>query len=353
MLIFALVLVLLLLIAVCLYLFLQEYLVFTSEGFRFNFGSPAASEPPAAPEPSDPLPIIELDPNIVGTSPDESDEPGGSPSSPSAVFTAAVTADFSRLLEDGYVQSVIDDCLARKLNTVRLIVKGEDGVLHIPCASKYAQGAVSESAALYQNELLKFKEEGLRLLASISVLKDNIAPRAFRESAVSTANRVIWLDYNRITWFDPYQPAAKEYLLEIMDACANLGFDEILLENIAFVAAGKTELIEYSSDLSRFVAIEAIAKAAREKADELGVTLSLKLESGELSIDDSAGQDAVALSKSLDKLYLPASLKSDGHQTLMTELNASGNLLCRICLFCPDDPVFSITNYLEMDIVLY
>jgi len=303
-------LVLLLTAAVVAFFALQEFIVFTSDGFSFRFPWQQEEDPPQ----QDDLPEEDDLSGVIFDIPQQEDNPDGSadtpPSVQDAAYTGALMADASQLLQQSQRDALTAQLSPKsRINSIAVSVKDSDGIWLLPSDSVYytdlpdVQGRDADALA---EAALALDQAGVRTVAVVSALKDNLAPRSFRNLSVQTENGVTWLDHQYISWLDPYAPDTAEHLKAVIDACCDAGFDEVVLDNFQFVTAGKTGLIRYrESDLSPAQALTALAQALADHAASRGVALSLILtETAAASgTDQSAGLDLSLLAPHFRCLY--------------------------------------------------
>lgn len=286
--IFFLLVLLLLLAAIFLFFYMQEYIVFTADGFRFSFPSHEAAPPDDDVDDSPDLiiedPVDPPDDNSGSTGPNEPDEPG-EPVTPAvetrALWVDGVDALDSALLQDPYT-------------ALALTVRDYDGV-SILDGSTAAADAVSSLA-----------ESGGRAVAMVSALRDNTAPRNDINVAVCTGSGARWLDYNYISWLNPYAEGTADVLIKLAQDCYNAGFDELVLQNFQFPTVGRTELISYGNqELSRTEALTALLEAVCEGApDDLSISVVLTDTAAGSLRDENAGQDVALLAPLCARLYV-------------------------------------------------
>ena len=89
------------------------------------------------------------------------------------------------------------------------------------------------------------------------------------------ADDSIWYDANGGAWLDPTDPAVLSYISSLVNECAALGFDEILLDWFCYPAEGELDAIANGgSDHAQILAD--FAQSLRSGLPE-GVALSVTL----------------------------------------------------------------------------
>ena len=287
--IFALLLVLVLFAAVFLFFYMQEYIVFTADGFRFSFGAQDDETDSSVAAPDTPPDLIIDDP----IDPPDDDPAAAEPDVPDEEPESAAAEPTRALLVSG--AEALDGSLLRDpVNALAISVKGADGL-----------SLLDEGGAL-PGAVSALRQSGGRAIALASALRDNTAPRDDIETAVRTGSGARWLDYDYIPWLNPYSEGTADVLISLAQACHDAGFDELVLQNFQFPTVGRTELISYGDHTeSRIEALTALLAAVREGAPE-GLSLSVVL-TGEAAgslRDENAGQDAAQLAGYCAHLYV-------------------------------------------------
>ena len=291
--IFVLLLLLLLFAAVFMFFYMQEYIVFTADGFRFSFGAQDDETDPSVSDPDTPPDLVIDDPvdppadndNPADTDITEPNTPDDEPDAEPAESTHALWVEGP---------DALDGALPRDpLNALALTVKDFDGL------SVLDNTAVSDAvSALLQ--------DGGRAVALASALRDDTAPRNDIEVAVRTGSGARWLDYDYVSWLNPYSEGTADVLIALAQACYDAGFEELVLQNFQFPTVGRTELISYGDQAeSRTEALTALLAAVREGAPEgLAISVVLTDEAAASLQDESAGQDAALLAEHCAHLYV-------------------------------------------------
>lgn len=128
---------------------------------------------------------------------------------------------------------------------------------------------------------------------------DSAYARGLPETALVREDGGIWYDANGGAWLDPTNPAVLSYITSLVSECAELGFDEILLDWFCYPSTGALDAIANGgSDHTQI--LTDFAKSLRSSLPE-GVALSVTLRgSGDNALT------ATQLAELFDRIYLPS-----------------------------------------------
>jgi hypothetical protein len=171
----------------------------------------------------------------------------------------------------------INDLLdTTELNTVVIDVKEIDG--HISVKNVANNLSYSKSVPDISSYLSQIKDKGIYTIARIVVFRDNVMPRKRPELAVKTPEGNLWQDRKNITWLNPYNQEAVNYILDLAEKTADMGFDEIQFDYIRFPSDGKTSLCRYGVKNSSMTPSDAIVdflRQAKERLSPKGIKTSI------------------------------------------------------------------------------
>ena len=198
------------------------------------------------------------------------------------------------------------------VNTVVLEVKAEDGTLALATTYESAAdiGVNAESSAALAAAVKKVSDAGFAPVAQISCFRDNKMSREHQQLACRTKKRVIWLDYDRITWLNPYVQEARDYLKTVIDDAYSAGFREVLLTNLSFPVNGKTSILYYSQaeEQTKQAAMQAfyaeLAALAEQKGD---LHIAAKYDNYSTAREQTPGGQALSdLAANFYRIVVPA-----------------------------------------------
>ncbi len=89
------------------------------------------------------------------------------------------------------------------------------------------------------NSLIKrFHDEGIYVIARITVFQDPILAKARPDWAVQSKSGGLWLDHKKLAWMDPASKEVWDYNIAIAKDAADRGFDELNFDYIRFASDG-------------------------------------------------------------------------------------------------------------------
>ena len=130
-----------------------------------------------------------------------------------------------------------------------------------------------------------------------------------KEAAICQKTGYVWYDNNSHHWLDPSKEQARSYVIGLAVECAQLGFDELLLEELAYPVRGKLEKIDYSgNEIGKTEALALFLTELRTALEPYGTKLSLLIDEELLQsgTNETSGMDLTALAPLVDAVYAPA-----------------------------------------------
>ena len=313
------VLLVVILVAACVYMYAQRYVVYRDDGSwyfdlpflqgsgRDESGSgeenPAAGNDQDGQENDESTPGINLvvdDAQPEGDAPDEPDEPVA-PEVPygerrlialSALpaDAAALEASLAQAGANGFVYTVRDDT-----------------------------GKVFYSSAVSQEQAAQ-RDITMESLSALCAGEDTVAVARFNcfhdsyyayvnteGAAICQSGGGVWSDERVYYWLDPAKEAARKYVIDLALECAQMGFDELLLDELAYPGKGALERIDYSGNtMGKTEALALFLDDLRQALNGTGVKLSLLVTESLLQngADETTGQDLAALLPLVDAVYV-------------------------------------------------
>ncbi|OGS12549.1 MAG: hypothetical protein A2234_11450 [Elusimicrobia bacterium RIFOXYA2_FULL_58_8] len=195
------------------------------------------------------------------------------------------------------------------INAVVIAVKETDGKVYMPGVEKaHKWGSYVPAIAQPEAMLKDFKDAGLYTMARIVVFKDKIIPKIRPDLAVTNPGGDLWRSRNGATWVDPYNREVWDYVLDLAELSAKLGFDEIQFDYIRYPSEGNTALCRYAKPHSRQAAIQNLGeflRYAHKRLEPYKVKLSVDVFGLTTSVKDDMGigQDIKVLAANSDYVY--------------------------------------------------
>lgn len=225
------VVVILLVLGIAATVYLQQYLVVSADGVRLElpfFQSEPEQPEPSANQPEEPVVIVTPTPTPTPT-------PEPPAVSPVALPTQALT--------DGTALSQIE---AAGGDSALFDMKTDSGALNYVSAIALAQNAGLSAGDESLNAAIAALNEtqGLYTIARVSCFKDHDITNYDRSLSIFTNSGYRWTDPESIRWISPTNADVREYVTAVCVELAQLGFDEILLDNAGYPAEGNLHYIK-------------------------------------------------------------------------------------------------------------
>ena len=326
------ILLVVLLLAVCAFFFLQRYMVYTDDGqarLELPFLQRETPEPPV-PTQDQPLVIVTPEPAATAT-PEPTPAPPEIPAiAPVSLFRASVT--------EGSAQRLVT---AAGGNAALLNMKANDGSLgYVSSLPRAVSAGTSAAEPALNEQILAVTGSELYTIARVSCFKDNLAPKMDNSLAIKTNSGYNWRDGDDERWMNPTVPAARQYVTDICVELADMGFDEILLDNSGWPATGHLDYIKLgeSYDPANLTpAVETFYREVREALKEKDVLLSVSVEAGELNGDSAlSGQTAALLAQYADRVYVLGAEAVGACEEVLSAAGLTGNAVIYVDLTARD-----------------
>ncbi len=185
-------------------------------------------------------------------------------------------------LEEAREADVLSTLAQMGANGVILDMKADDGTLGfytdnatITLFPKVIDQTADDTAAL-----ASLLESDIHTVARISAFKDNIVGNDVNY-AILTNSGYRWVDEENVHWSSPSMAVACQYLIACIVEAAELGFDEILLDNFGYPDRGNLHYIRlwehYDLDMLDTVMTALLAEISQELEAYPDVTLSVRV----------------------------------------------------------------------------
>ena len=210
------------------------------------------------------------------------------------------------------VGDVISGAAAGKLEqagaeALILEVKDQEGQLAWHSAQAAAERAQVNGSQAASDALAQWNRGEVYTIARVCCFRDNSIPYYYNRMAlrVSGGN---WRDELGLRWMSPAQADAQAYIAALCGELAQLGFDEIVLEQFAFPTAGRLERIARgdSYDPARFTpALEALLAQAEQAVSPYGAKISLRVERDTLAgAENTSGVTGTLLERYASRVWV-------------------------------------------------
>lgn len=292
--------------------FMGDYIKYTDTGMEIDW--PWRSDPTPPPAPSDPV-VIESD-DVVTMEPTPEPTPTPTPE-PQYVPISAVTVTAAQLQNGSAAQK------AASAGADALVVemKGIDGKLAWQSATELAGqlgvNAAGDGTAQAVRELAQNGE--FYLVARVHGFRDPKMANG-KVGTLRTKKGKIWYDRRGVCWSSPADQQAADYLTALCLELAEMGFDEILLDDAGYPWEGEVNVLATSDNrpedrtapVSAF--LNRLSGALREQGVALSVYIYEKLLPGE---EVYSGLTAAVLAQNAGRVWLDKRVDLEHYQTIL------------------------------------
>lgn len=308
----AIALLVLILIAACAFIFAQQYISYADDGRIYlelpYFGRVYLPTPP--PPPPEPEPDAEPEPppvQLIIDEPETPPEPEPEPE-PVDLFGDHRLAELS-VLPAG--SPALTELLAEKgANGFVYPVRNNKGEIFWASPTGQKKAVKVDEAATEQLRGLCGTED-VWAVARFNVLHDSYYAFAnMKDAAICQANGYVWYDNHSWHWLEPEKEVARQYVTGLAAECAQLGFDELLLEELSYPVSGNLNKISYANNtLSKTEALELLLREMKEALEPYGTKLSLLVTEDLLTAgkEEVSGVDLTVLLPLVDGVYAESS----------------------------------------------
>lgn len=331
-------LLVLILIAACAFLFLQRYITYSDDGsfyldlpFELDWEIPflngESKEPEKTPEP-------EQDMNLIVDRPSEEEKDGQEdqtteeepPENDPAQEEKNEPYLPLRLIELGDLPqdeaALIDTLTAAGADGFVFRVKKDLGKVSYASTVVLAD-AIEDTAVSYELLARLCAQEDVYTVASINCFHDSIYAFANMASAgICQSNGYIWYESDAGGhWLDAEKEAARNYIINFALECAQLGFDELLLDGVQYPIKGKLHKIDYSKNtMGKTEALVLFLTELEKALEPYGVRVSLRLDEeivrGLADNTADSGFDVHAILPLVDAVYVATDDAEALHQEM-------------------------------------
>jgi hypothetical protein len=206
----------------------------------------------------------------------------------------------------GKLQEYVD--LEREgLTAIELDVKDEDGQVGFTASSLKLARQVGATRDFYKaREAARLvHQRGLYLIGRIVVFEDPVLSHGRPDLAIQRSDGSVWEDAAGLGWTNPYDKRVWDYNVDIAEAAARNGFDEIMFDYVRFPSDGDVDSAVYRNqgNLERREVIPAFVRYASNRLRPLGVRVSAAVFGLSAVRDMGIGQIPKRMAPHLDAVY--------------------------------------------------
>lgn len=190
------------------------------------------------------------------------------------------------------------------INAVVIAIKEKNGKVYIPGIDKAEKWGSYEGAIKEPEKMVRdFKKAGLYMVARVVCFHDNTIPLKNPAIAVKNPDGSIWKSAKGSTWVDPYDRTVWDYILDVSQTAAELGFDEIQFDYVRYPSEGNVSLCTFSRIHNKENATKNIAAFldyAKKRLSPYNVKISVDVFGLTTRSDMGIGQDLNLIAKHVD-----------------------------------------------------
>lgn len=293
--------------------FMGDYIKYTPTGIEIDW--PWRSSPTPPPIASDPV-VIETD-DVVTVEPTPEPTPTPTPE-PQYAPIGALTVT-SAQLRDG---SAAQKAASAGADAVVVEMKGINGKLAWQSGTELAAtlgvNAADGKTAQAVRDLAQ--DSGLYLVARVHCFRDPVLANG-RIGALLTKSGRLWYDRRGVCWSSPADQQAADYLSALCLELADMGFDEILLDDAGYPWEGEVNVLATGGNRPEDRTVPASAFLTRLSGElrERGAALSVyayeKLLPGE---EVYSGLTAAVLAQNAGRVWLDERVDPAHYESVLT-----------------------------------
>lgn len=322
------VLLVLILVVACGFLFAQRYIVYTEDGGMYLDLPFMRLDLPTPPPPAEPDPPPQAEPELpdVELVIDEPEPPPEEPPEPVDVYGERRLLELPALPADAAaLQGMLS---AAGANGFLFQVRDDTGLVKYTSTAAWPKAVAKDAADAGTLSALCAGGDAVAA-ARFNCLHDSYyAFDNMKDAAICQKNGYVWYDSKSYHWIDPEKELTRSYIISLAVECAQLGFDELVLEELCYPTLGKLQKIDYSGNtMGKAEALALLLTQLREALEPYGTRLSLLLPEALLQSggDAESGQDLAVLLPLVDAVYVETADPA-GVQALLTAAAGEGSV---------------------------
>ena len=284
----------LVLMAACGFLLLQRYITYSDDGSfyldlpfelnlqfpQFQMGGNTEDEPPSDNSGQD-MNLVVDNQQENEEEPDDAEEPPQEEvpqEQPVAdTYIARRLVSLEQLLPNG--TTILDGLAAAGADGFVFRAKDREGYIYY-LSSEASENAIVSDALSRDMIAQLCAQEGVYTVARISCLRDPIFALAhINEASIRNQKGYAWFENAQGGhWLEPEKALTREYLIGLAVECAELGFDELLLEDVCYPSQGNLYKIVWEKEASKTEALFLLLSELKAAMEPYGVQISLVLD---------------------------------------------------------------------------
>jgi hypothetical protein len=193
------------------------------------------------------------------------------------------------------------------LTAIELDVKDENGQVGFADGAPALARKIGAARDFYSaKDVAKLVHgRGLYLIGRVVVFEDPILAHGRTDLAVLRSDGSVWEDSAGLGWANPYDRRVWDYNVDVADAAARQGFDEIMFDYVRFPSDGDVDSAIYRNrgGLQKRDAVPAFVQYAARRLEPLGVRVSAAVFGLSAARDMGIGQIPRRMAPNLHAIY--------------------------------------------------
>ncbi|MCX5749545.1 MAG: polysaccharide deacetylase family protein [Candidatus Saganbacteria bacterium] len=178
------------------------------------------------------------------------------------------------------LDELIENYKKTGLNTVVIDLKDIEGVIGTPVEVPLAKkiGALDRIFIKdFKQVLKKMHDNGIRVSVRIAVFKDRLLAKKRPDLALKSKTGNVWTENDGVNWVDPFSEEVRKYNIDLAEAAAKMGADEVQFDYIRFPEKGSVSNIAVPRDKEKYYAVERFLKEAYERLEPYNVSIAIDI----------------------------------------------------------------------------
>ncbi len=176
------------------------------------------------------------------------------------------------------IDSIVNNFKKTGLDTVVIDMKDVEGTVGVSLEAPEA-AKIGANRIIYVKDLKsivdRLHKEGIVVSARIAVFKDRYLAKHRSDLALRDIGGGIHTENDGVNWVDPFSEEVWDYNIDIAEAAAKCGVDEIQFDYIRFPEKGRPDNIRVPAYKSKYDAIEGFLKRAEERLGKYNVSIAI------------------------------------------------------------------------------